>query len=55
MRALTPHPGEMSRLLGAPIAKIQESRVDSARAFAAVERTGSYLVLKGYRTVDRLS
>ncbi len=49
VRVLTPHPGEMSRLLGVPIAKIQESRVDSARAFA--QRTGAIVVLKGYRTV----
>ena len=32
---LTPHPGEMSRLTGKPIAEIQCSRVDTAVRFAA--------------------
>ena len=48
-RVLTPHPGEMSRLIGRTIAEIQADRVGIARAFA-MER-GVCLVLKGHRTV----
>jgi hydroxyethylthiazole kinase-like uncharacterized protein yjeF len=46
---LTPHPGEMARLLDRPIAEVQASRVDIAREFALEH--GAHLVLKGYRTV----
>jgi NAD(P)H-hydrate epimerase len=46
---LTPHPGEMSRLTGRPVAEIQASRVASARDFARRHRC--ILVLKGFRTV----
>jgi len=52
---LTPHPGEMARLLSAPGAKpmtaadVQSDRVALARSFAVDH--GCYLVLKGYLTV----
>jgi len=46
---LTPHPGEMSRLLGCSVAEIETDRVSVARAFA--REYGVVLVLKGARTV----
>jgi len=46
---LTPHPGEMARLIGALAADIQGRRVDAARNAATA--TGSVVVLKGQRTV----
>jgi NAD(P)H-hydrate epimerase len=46
---LTPHPGEMSRLAGITIAKVQANRLETARSFA--ERMGVTLVLKGARTL----
>lgn len=46
---LTPHPGEMARLLGGSIASVQARRVESARDFA--KRYDLYLVLKGFRTL----
>jgi NAD(P)H-hydrate epimerase len=46
---ITPHPGEMSRLLGMPIADIQADRLAAARRCA--EESGSVVVLKGARTV----
>lgn len=46
---LTPHPGEMARLLGCSIPEVQENRLEAARRFA--EETGTVLVLKGHRTV----
>ena len=46
---LTPHPGEMSRLLGRPIAEIEEDRVATARE--AAERWRQVVVLKGAHTV----
>jgi NAD(P)H-hydrate epimerase len=42
---LTPHPGEMSRLTGAPLT----DRLDAARAFA--KERNVCLVLKGHRTL----
>jgi hydroxyethylthiazole kinase-like uncharacterized protein yjeF len=48
-RILTPHPGEMSRLVGLSVAQVQADRVDLARRFA--QERGVYLVLKGNRTV----
>ncbi len=48
-RVFTPHPGEMSRLTGKPIADIQKDRIGTARAFATEH--GVHLVLKGSRTV----
>ncbi|MDR7491927.1 MAG: NAD(P)H-hydrate dehydratase [Armatimonadota bacterium] len=46
---VTPHPGEMSRLLGLPTARIQEDRLAVARE--AARRLRSVVVLKGARTV----
>jgi NAD(P)H-hydrate epimerase len=46
---LTPHPGEMARLIGSTIAEVQADRLGVARSFA--ERLGVILVLKGARTL----
>ncbi|MDH7481506.1 MAG: NAD(P)H-hydrate dehydratase [Armatimonadota bacterium] len=46
---LTPHPGEMARLLGTDIASIQSDRVGAAQTAAL--RFQSIVVLKGARTV----
>ena len=46
---VTPHPGEMGRLVGAPTAEVQRRRVETARAFAA--ESGAVVALKGQRTV----
>lgn len=46
---LTPHPGEMSRLIGRPIPEIQADREQIAREFA--RRYSVTLVLKGARTL----
>jgi NAD(P)H-hydrate epimerase len=46
---LTPHPGEMARLAGSTVAKIQANRLEIAREYA--QRMGLTLVLKGARTL----
>jgi NAD(P)H-hydrate epimerase len=46
---LTPHPGEMSALLGTTIPDIQNDR--EAAALEAAERTGKIVVLKGRGTL----
>ena len=46
---VTPHPGEMSRLIGISVKKIQQERKEVAKKFAG--QNGVTLVLKGYRTV----
>jgi NAD(P)H-hydrate epimerase len=46
---LTPHPGEMAKILGTDSAAVQRDRVGVARAFA--RSTGAYLVLKGASTL----
>ncbi|WP_333870978.1 NAD(P)H-hydrate dehydratase [Desulforamulus putei] len=46
---LTPHPGEMGRLLDLTVAEVQENRLDLARA--AAQRWNLVTVLKGARTV----
>lgn len=46
---LTPHPGEMSRMLGIPTAELQRDRIGAASAFATGH--GVTLVLKGAHTV----
>jgi NAD(P)H-hydrate epimerase len=46
---LTPHPGELSRLLGMSAAQIQADRIGAARTCA--ERFNAVVVLKGSRTV----
>jgi hydroxyethylthiazole kinase-like uncharacterized protein yjeF len=46
---LTPHPGEMARLVGTTTQKVQDDRIGVAKAFAATY--GCIVVLKGNRTV----
>lgn len=46
---LTPHPGELARLLGGSSAAIQEDRLGSARE--AARRSGAVVVLKGRATL----
>jgi NAD(P)H-hydrate epimerase len=46
---LTPHPGEMARLIGKNTSTVNADRVEIARAFALEHRC--HLVLKGARTV----
>jgi NAD(P)H-hydrate epimerase len=47
--AITPHPGELSRLLGISTAAIQADRLGAARR--AAERFQSAVLLKGYRSI----
>jgi len=47
--ALTPHPGEMARLLGVKSADVQSRRVDVAREAAA--RWDAHVILKGFHTI----
>ena len=49
MLVLTPHPGEMARLISKSVAEIEENRIDIARQFAREHRL--ILVLKGWRTL----
>lgn len=46
---LTPHPGEMARLLGASVKLVQANRIGVAQEFA--KRYNVILVLKGHNTV----
>jgi len=46
---LTPHPGEMGRLIGSSPAEVQTRRLETARALAADSR--AHVVLKGQRTL----
>jgi len=46
---ITPHPGEMARLIGSSIEEVQANRIDVATDFATTHRV--YVVLKGHRTV----
>jgi NAD(P)H-hydrate epimerase len=46
---LTPHPGEMARLLGMDTAAVQNDRIGSAARLAS--ETQSIVILKGYRTI----
>ena len=46
---ITPHPGEMARLIGAPVEAVQKDRLNVARDFAASHKL--HVVLKGHRTV----
>jgi len=48
-RVLTPHPGEMARLLGRPAREIEADRPAAARE--AAERSGAVVLLKGSRTL----
>jgi len=49
---ITPHPGEMSRIVGVAISKIQEERIKTCEEF--IENYGTHLVLKGARTIVAL-
>jgi hydroxyethylthiazole kinase-like uncharacterized protein yjeF len=49
LRVLTPHPGEMSRLVKKTVAEVEDDRVSIARGFATEKRV--HLVLKGYHTL----
>jgi NAD(P)H-hydrate epimerase len=46
---ITPHPGEMARLIGISIEEVQANRIDVATDFATTHRV--YVVLKGHRTI----
>jgi NAD(P)H-hydrate epimerase len=46
---ITPHPGEMARLIGASVSDVQNNRLDVATDFATTHRV--HVVLKGHRTV----
>jgi hydroxyethylthiazole kinase-like uncharacterized protein yjeF len=46
---ITPHPGEMARLLGTTVDEVQADRIGVARKLA--QENGIIVVLKGYRTV----
>uniref|UniRef100_A0A7V6A383 Bifunctional NAD(P)H-hydrate repair enzyme n=1 Tax=Desulfobacca acetoxidans TaxID=60893 RepID=A0A7V6A383_9BACT len=48
-RILTPHPGEMARLLGSTPKEVQSRRLDAAREVAKAH--GVWVVLKGAQTV----
>ena len=49
LRVLTPHPGEMARLIDSTVAQVQADRMGCARKLAM--RRGVILVLKGERTL----
>ena len=46
---LTPHPGEMARLLGSTVTAVQRDRINVARSFACEHNL--IVVLKGHRTL----
>lgn len=46
---ITPHPGEMGRLVGMTSDEVQASRLEIARNFAVAQHV--YVVLKGHRTL----
>ncbi len=46
---ITPHPGEMSRIIGQPVKFIQDNRIEVCRNFAVTHHC--YVVLKGYKTL----
>jgi NAD(P)H-hydrate epimerase len=46
---ITPHPGEMARLIGSTAHDVQARRLETAREFATSHRL--YVVLKGHRTL----
>jgi len=48
-KILTPHPGEMAKLLGVAVKKVQNNRLDIAKKFAKDYKVT--VVLKGYNTV----
>lgn len=46
---ITPHPGEMSRLIGKTTSQVQKNRLETALHYAARHRC--YVILKGFQTV----
>jgi len=46
---ITPHPGEMARLIGSSVEDVQANRIEVAADFAATRHV--YVVLKGHRTI----
>ena len=46
---ITPHPGEMARLVGRSVEEVQSDRIGTATDFATLHHV--YVVLKGHRTV----
>jgi ADP-dependent NAD(P)H-hydrate dehydratase / NAD(P)H-hydrate epimerase len=46
---ITPHPGEMARLVGLTVPEVQRNRLGVARDFATAHHV--YVILKGYRTL----
>ncbi|MGE3277212.1 MAG: NAD(P)H-hydrate dehydratase [Vicinamibacterales bacterium] len=46
---ITPHPGEMARLVGCSVEDVQADRLGIARDFAGTHKV--FVVLKGYRTI----
>ena len=46
---ITPHPGEMARLVASTTSDVQRRRLETARAFAT--ETGAVVLLKGHRTI----
>jgi ADP-dependent NAD(P)H-hydrate dehydratase / NAD(P)H-hydrate epimerase len=46
---ITPHPGEMARLVGVSAEDVQANRLEIARSFASAHHV--YVVLKGHRTL----
>ncbi len=48
-RILTPHPGEMGRLIGQSAKEVQSDRLGAAQSLAA--QSGATIVLKGDRTI----
>ncbi|MBI2526176.1 MAG: NAD(P)H-hydrate dehydratase [Candidatus Rokubacteria bacterium] len=48
-RLLTPHPGEMARMLGVPVSQVQADRIEMVRVFCARRRV--WAVLKGAGSV----
>jgi NAD(P)H-hydrate epimerase len=49
MLVITPHPGEMARLVGRSVAEVQKDRLGIARQFAREHEL--IVVLKGHRTL----
>lgn len=48
-RVITPHPGELGRLMGSSAGDVNADRVESARE--AASRSGAVVVLKGHQTL----
>lgn len=46
---ITPHPGELARLIGVTTSDVQANRIDIAQGFAETHQL--YVVLKGHRTL----